>query len=159
MVRPPTRRASEAKVDRRGISIAAARGPLRSLLVTVLVACAPATTNGDPGALVTGPWGGEHVALELTPTGGAIEYDCAHGGLTQPVRPGARGEFEATGVHVREHGGPVREGERPDSLAARYVGRLTGEMMTLRVYIGSRPDTLGPFQLRRGAEPRLFKCL
>lgn len=158
MVRPPTHRPSEAKVARRGISIAAARR-LLSLLATVLAACAPATTNGDSGAIVTGRWGGEHVALELTPTGGTIEYDCAHGGLTQPVRPGARGEFEAIGIHVREHGGPVREGERLDSLAARYVGRVRGEMMTLRVYTGSRPDTLGPLQLRRGGEPRLFKCL
>ena len=132
---------------------------LPSLIVAVLAACAPATTNGEPGATVTGRWGGEHVALELTPVGGTIEYDRAHGGLTQPVRPGHRGEFEAAGVHVREHGGPVREGERPDSLAARYVGRVTGESMTLRVYAGSRPDTLGPFQLRRGDEPRLLKCL
>jgi hypothetical protein len=75
------------------------------------------------------------------------------------VRPGSRGEFEAIGVHVREHGGPVREGERPDSIPARYVGRVTGDRMTLRVYAGSRPDTLGPFELRRGGEPRLFKCL
>ena len=141
------------------ITVAAARGRFRFLLATVLAACAPATTNGDLRGLVTGPWGGEHVALELTPTGGTIEYDRAHGGLTQPVRPGAQGEFEAAGIHVREHGGPVREGERPDSVTARYVGRVTGEIMTLRVYAGSRPDTLGPFQLRRGGEPRLFKCL
>jgi hypothetical protein len=99
------------------------------------------------------------VALELTPAGGTIEYDCAHGGLAEPVRPGSDGEFEATGVHVREHGGPVREGERPDSVPARYVGRVRGDRMTLRVYAGSRPDTLGPFELRSGDEPRLFKCL
>jgi hypothetical protein len=138
------------------------KGPqavLPSLIAAMLAACAPATTNGEPAAPVTGRWGGEHVALELTPTGGTIEYDCAHGGLTQPVRPGDRGEFEAAGVHIREHGGPIREGERPDSVAARYAGRVTGEIMTLRVYAGSRPDTLGPFQLRRGDEPRLLKCL
>ena len=66
-----------------------------SLLAAVLAACAPATTNGDSGAAATGRWGGEHVALELTPAGGVIEYDCAHGGLTQAVRLGSRGEFEA----------------------------------------------------------------
>lgn len=132
---------------------------LPSVIATVIAACAPAATNGEPGAPVTGRWGGDHVAFELTPAGGTIEYDCAHGGLTQPLRPGARGEFEAIGVHVREHGGPIREGERPDSVPARYVGRVTGDRMTLRVYAGSRPDTLGPFELRRGGEPRLFKCL
>lgn len=126
----------------------------------LLAGCArSATTDGESGTTVTGQWGGEHVALQLKPDGGAIEYDCAHGGLSEPVRLEARGEFEAVGVHVREHGGPIREGERPDSVPARYVGRVIGDRMTLRVYAGSRPDTLGPFELRRGGEPRLFKCL
>jgi hypothetical protein len=129
-------------------------------IAAMLAACAPATTtDGTPGSPVSGRWGGEHVALELTATGGAIEYDCAHGGLTQPVRLSSQGAFEVLGIHVREHGGPIREGERPDSLPARYVGRVTGDRMTLRVYAGSRPDTLGPFELRREGEPRLFKCL
>jgi hypothetical protein len=129
-------------------------------IAAVLAACAPATTaDGVPGTPVTGRWGGDHVALELTATGGAVEYDCAHGGLSQPVRPSSQGEFEVVGVHVREHGGPIREGERPDSVPARYVGRVTGDRMMLRVYAGSRPDTLGPFELRREGEPRLIKCL
>ena len=131
-----------------------------ALIAAGLAACAPAATTGDaPGMPVTGRWGGEHVAIELTPAGGTVEYDCAHGGLTQPVRPGSQGDFEAIGVHVREHGGPIREGERPDSVAARYVGRVTGDRMTLRVYAGNRPDTLGPFELRRGGEARIVKCL
>ena len=131
-----------------------------SFIAAAFATCAPAATTDEMrGTLVTGRWGGDHVALELTPAGGTVEYDCAHGGLTQPVRPGARGEFEATGVHIREHGGPIREGERPDSAPARYVGRVTGDRMTLRVFAGSRPDTLGPFDLRRGGEARVFKCL
>jgi len=126
----------------------------------LITACAPAATSDNrPGEALTGPWGGDHVRLELTPAGGAVEYDCAHGGLTQPVRPGPRGDFEARGVHIREHGGPVREGERPDSVPARFVGRIVGDRMTLRVYAGARPDTLGPFELRRGGEARVFKCL
>jgi hypothetical protein len=58
---------------------------------------------------------------------------------------------------VREHGGPIRVGEVPDSLPARYAGHVRGDRMTLRVLVGA--DTLGPFELRRGAEPQLFKCL
>jgi hypothetical protein len=126
----------------------------------LLAACAPAaTTDGRSGVPVTGAWGGDHIALELTTLGGTVEYDCAHGGLAEPLRPGSRGDFEAVGVHVREHGGPIREGERPDSAPARFVGRVTGDRMTLRVITGARPDTLGPFELRRGNEARVFKCL
>jgi hypothetical protein len=53
----------------------------------------------------------------------------------------------------------MREGERPDSMPARFVGRVAGDRMTLRVYVGTRPDTLGPFDLRRGSEARVIKCL
>jgi hypothetical protein len=125
-----------------------------------LAGCVPSTnTGGGAGQPLTGRWGGEHVSLDLTSGGGSVEYDCAHGGLSESLRPHAGGRFEARGVHVREHGGPIREGERPDSLPARYVGRVDGSRMTLRVLVGERPDTLGPFELREGAEPRVYRCL
>lgn len=124
--------------------------------VLFLAACAPGRFVGA-GEPVTGEWGGDHVALSLTSTGGSVEYDCAHGGLFQPVRPDARGAFEAAGVHVREHGGPIREDERPDSIPARYTGTVRGNRMTIRVFAAA--DTLGPYQLERGAVPRLLKCL
>jgi hypothetical protein len=122
----------------------------------LFTACAPGTLirAGEP---VTGDWGGDHVALSLTPAGGSVEYDCAHGGLFEPIRPDAGGVFVAAGVHVREHGGPVRADERPDSIPARYTGTVRGNRMTLRVSAGA--DTLGPYELERGAVPRLLKCL
>lgn len=111
-----------------------------------------------PGAddPVTGEWGGTHVALSLTDSGGTVEYDCAHGTLG-PLHTDRRGHFDVVGVHVREHGGPVRVGETVDSAPARYVGQVSGGAMTLRVLVG--PDTLGPFALGRGRQAQLFKCL
>ncbi len=106
---------------------------------------------------VAGAWGGEHVSLSLTGQGGVIAYDCAHGGLSAPILPNGAGSFDVPGVHVREHGGPVRIDEVPDSVAARYVGQVIGPRMTLRVLVGA--DTLGPFALQLGAAPRLFRCL
>lgn len=107
--------------------------------------------------VVSGDWGGVHVGLTLTPEHGAISYDCAHGSLDVPVRRDRAGRFVATGVHVREHGGPVRVGEVPDSVPARYLGQVSGDRMVLRVIVG--PDTLGPFALERGAAPQLIRCL
>lgn len=118
--------------------------------------CTGASSSPNDGTPLLGAWGGEHIGLVLSETGGRVEYDCAHGGIAGPLTPSA-GYVEATGVHVPEHGGPVREGERPDSLAARYVGRVRGDRLTLRVIVGA--DTLGPFELRRGAEARVLKCL
>ena len=131
--------------------------PLTLGIAATVVGCTLPGPSPSGGVPVLGAWGAPHAALTLSEMGGNIEYDCAHGGLRFPVRPDAAGRFAIDGVHVREHGGPVRVGEVPDSLPARYVGRVSGDRMTLRVLVG--PDTLGPFELRRGAEPRLFKCL
>lgn len=136
---------------------------MRLLHVTLTLAAAAlcgCTTTGalsSDGAPILGRWGGVHAELTLTETGGTISYDCGHGGVDATVRPDRAGEFDVAGVHVREHGGPIRVGEVPDSLPARYVGHVSRDRMTLRVLVG--PDTLGPFDLRLGAAPQLVRCL
>lgn len=35
-----------------------------------------------------GAWGGEHIAMEVTDPGATIEYDCAHGRITEKIAPG-----------------------------------------------------------------------
>ena len=122
-----------------------------------LCGCAPGSALSSQDTILGGDWGGVHAGLALTPERGTISYDCGHGGLYAPVRPNQAGRFEVAGVHVREHGGPVRLGAIPDSVPARYIGQVTGDSMELRVLVG--PDTLGPFTLVRGAAPRLFRCL
>jgi hypothetical protein len=124
---------------------------------SALYGCTTSSVRSQDGSPITGPWGGVHVGLMLTETNGTISYDCAHGGLSAPVVPDGVGHFDVGGVHVREHGGPIRVGEIPDSVPARYVGQVRGDRMTLRVVVG--PDTLGPFELQLGVAPRLFRCL
>lgn len=121
------------------------------------IGCTAAGPRLGDGAAVMGRWGGVHAELTLTDTGGAIEYDCAHGGFEAPVRPDRDGRFDISGVHVREHGGPSREGEVPDSVPARYVGRISGDRMTLRVLLGA--DTMGVFELRQDAQGQIVRCL
>jgi hypothetical protein len=124
---------------------------------SALCGCTTSSVRSNGGSPITGTWGGAHVGLALTETNGTISYDCAHGGLGAPVVPDGVGYFDVGGVHVREHGGPVRIGEVPDSLPARYVGQVSGDRMKLRVVVG--PDTLGPFELQLGVAPQLFRCL
>jgi hypothetical protein len=125
--------------------------------VTLLALGCMSGLNTKPGEVVVGEFGGVHVGLALTETGGTIEYDCARGGLFSAVRPDASGRFDVSGTHVREHGGPTRVGEVPDSQPARYVGRFRGDRLTLQVFVGA--DTLGTFELRRGEPARIFRCL
>jgi hypothetical protein len=123
----------------------------------IAAGCSGAVATPGDGAPLVGEWNGLHASLTLTGSGGSIEYDCAHGGLRAPVEPDAAGQFTVAGVHFRDHGGPVRIGEVPDSTPARYIGKVQGDQLTLRVFVGQ--DTLGPFTLRRGGESRLTRCL
>lgn len=129
---------------------------LVSLLVAGITGCSTSSVVVT-GAPVTGAWGGAHASLSLTGAGGVITYDCAHGGLSAPILPDGTGSFDVPGVHVRDRGGPVRMGDIPDSLPARYLGQVSGARMTLRVLAGA--DTLGPFALQLEAAPQLFRCL
>ena len=118
-------------------------------------ACASVPPAGVP---VTGRWGGDHVGLELTPSGGTLDYDCAAGRIDGPVLPRADGTFQAFGIHTPGTGGPERVGVVPPSHSARYDGSLRGDSMTLQVRVETGV-LVGPFTLRRGAEPLLMRCL
>ena len=115
------------------------------------------TTLAPAGTPVIGEWGGAHIGLRLDASGGRIEYDCA-GGTIGPVIPGSNGHFTAIGTHTPEHGGPVREGEIMPTDTAQFSGTVHGDRMSLRGRVENGVE-LGPFELRRGAEPGIFRCL
>jgi hypothetical protein len=125
------------------------------ILLLALGSCAAVPAAQVP---LIGEWGGVHIHLALTAAGGAVEYDCAHGKINQPVIPGPAGRFSAPGSHTREHGGPMRMGETLPSSPARYSGAVRGDRMTLRVDV-SGIGPIGPYELVRGAPPQLFRCL
>lgn len=127
------------------------------LAAPTMFACTTTGALSSGGEPLTGQWGGPHVDLVLTGSGGTIAYDCAHGGLNAAVVPDGAGRFEVAGVHIREHGGPVRMGEHADSVPARYIGQVNRDRMNFRVFTGA--DTLGPFDVQRGAAPQLVRCL
>ena len=97
--------------------------------------------------------------MEVTSDGVVLEFDCANGSiLPLPVLDEA-GAFAGDGIYVLEHGGPVREGEPPDQHPARYAGSTDGQKLTLTILITDTKETLGPFTLTLGEQPRLTKCL
>lgn len=131
--------------------------PIRGGALVLLLGCTGTGSMASDRGTLVGAWNGPHASLLLTDSAGSVEYDCGHGALHSPLRPDAEGRFTVAGVHVREHGGPVRVGEVPDSTPAQYVGQIRGDLITLRVLVGS--DTLGPFALRRDGVPQLVRCL
>jgi hypothetical protein len=120
----------------------------------LLAGCASVPAEPVP---VTGDWGGMHIGLHLDATGGTIEYDCASGTIG-PALLGPGGDFAARGTHTPGHGGPDHEGEVLPTYPATFSGRVAGDRMTLQGRV-ENGVTLGPFELRRGAEPGIFRCL
>jgi hypothetical protein len=133
----------------------------RSLL-TVLAALLGAACGDSrigPPAVVTGDWGGVHAGLVATPDSGTLEYDCAAGRITEPLRPRSDGSFIAYGTHTPGHGGPIRIDEVMPKRPARYTGRVDGDHLTLTVVMTDSAMMVGTFDLYRGRSPRVFKCL
>jgi|ERR687883_828667 hypothetical protein len=108
--------------------------------------------------VAAGVWGGEHIRLEVTGSGATVEYDCAHGMIAEPLTLDSQGRFDATGTHTREHGGPVRRDDTPDSSPARYTGRVEGQTMTLTVTLPDAGTDVGTYTLTQGSEGRIRKC-
>ena len=108
---------------------------------------------------LVGQWGGQHVGLEVLPGGGRVDYDCAAGSIDEPMVADANGRFRVRGTHTPGHGGPKRVGEVPASFPALYQGSVSGDRMTLTVDVPTRSLRIGPFTLRRGAQPMLLRCL
>jgi hypothetical protein len=97
--------------------------------------------------------------MDVTETGARIEYDCAHGTIGEPLLLDADGRFDVKGLHFREHGGPVREGEETRGDPVRYTGQVTGENMTLTVRPEGTDKPADSHTLVRGKTGRIRKCL
>jgi hypothetical protein len=110
-------------------------------------------------SLITGDWGGEHLGLIATTVGADLEYDCAAGKISQPIRPDSRGRFVVVGEHYPGHGGPIRVGEEQVKRPARYDGVVRDGAMTLTVTLTDSNETIGTFTLVYGRSPFVFKCL
>ena len=123
------------------------------------VACLAAAAGGGSRRASSGSWGATGIHLEVTDSGGTLDYDCAHGTISEPLVLDSDGRFEVKGRHFREHGGPVRENESNEGIAVRYVGRISGDTMTLTVRPEGGDEPIGNYTLVRGKTGRIRKCL
>ena len=102
-------------------------------------------------------WGGMHVRLVIKASGAEVEFDCAHGEITEPFKTDRQGRFDLSGTFIRE-GGPTRLDESESGEPARYSGKVTGATMTLVVTLTDSNQKLDALSLRRGNPGRLRKC-
>ncbi|HKP39212.1 MAG TPA: hypothetical protein VJT71_20295 [Pyrinomonadaceae bacterium] len=111
-----------------------------------------------PRSIAEGMWGGQHIQMSVANGSASIEYDCANGTISGPLRVDSRGRFSLLGKHVRERGGPTRLGEDQEGENARYTGWTDGKTMKLTVTLVETKTELGKFELTRGNPGRVFKC-
>ena len=111
-----------------------------------------------PRTIANGNWGGQHIQLSVTDGTAKIEYDCANGTITGPLKVDSRGRFELRGVHHVEHGGPVRSDEKQQGEPALYTGWTDGKKMSLTISLVNSKTEIGTFELTRGSAGRIFKC-
>ena len=83
----------------------------------------------------------------------------AEAAIDQPLLTDSSGRFDLAGTHTREHGGPIRIGEKEDKRPARYTGTTDGRTMTLTVALAGSNEPLGTFTLTHGKIGRIVKCL
>ena len=117
--------------------------------------CAGSNCQAD----LIGVWGGEHIGMVVSDSSATLDYDCAHGTIDEPIIIDENGEFKVSGVHVFEHGGPIRIDEIPDEHPALYKGHIEGNLMTLVVTLTDTEVEFGTFTLNLGANPNVYKCL
>ena len=110
-----------------------------------------------PRSIANGDWGGQHIQMSVTKGSATIEYDCANGTITGPLKIDSRGRFELRGRHAVERGGPARI-DQPAGEPAKYTGWTDGKKMKLTVTLVNSNTEIGTFELTRGGAGRIFKC-
>lgn len=131
---------------------------LLALLLWALMLGHPMNFKAEQKGLPEGGWGGEHVSLTVTASGGSLEFDCAHGAFDQPPKLDAQGRFTVTGTYEAEHSGPVRADEKPNAIKVEYVGAVKQGKLQLRVRRVGANRAFAVFNLVHGQEAMLFKC-
>ena len=116
------------------------------------------TSSPSQSRNLRGTWGGQSISMDVSDSGAAIEWDCAHGRITEKIAPDGEGKFEAKGVFAPERGGPQRIEENNDKPAV-YRGSIKDQTMTLTVELTKNKESVGTFTLTQGKQTRLRKCL
>ena len=131
------------------------RGGLVAVALAAAWTCSGLTTS--PSA--TGTWGGAHVRATVTETASHLEFDCAHADIPSAFTLDSRSAFDLRGTFVREHGGPIRSDEKPDSHPAAFRGSVARTRMTLTIQLTDTSEVIGTFTLVHGSVGEVVKCL
>lgn len=107
--------------------------------------------------LATGAWGGQDIRLEVKDSGADMQFACATASIDEPVTLNSEGGFDVKGKFIAQRPGPTRVGEN-NSVAARFVGRLKDQELTLTISNLETKEAIGTFTLTHGGAGRVKRC-
>lgn len=96
------------------------------------------------GAIV-GLWGGADIGLHATAGITTIDFFCARGVINHPLVPDSNNSFDLPGTYAS-----TKLGQALPDLPARYVGRIDGPTMTLKVTVDNITQS---YTLSQGQTP------
>lgn len=103
-------------------------------------------------------WGANGIILNVEENGVTIQYECADGQIEQSLKMDEQGNFAANGIHSPQRPGPIRVDAKQARQPARYEGKISGNIMTLKVTLTETKEVIGEFSLERGKTPRMTRC-
>jgi hypothetical protein len=106
-----------------------------------------------------GKWGGNGISVDVGRGSVTIEYPCANGEIKGPLKVDGGGNFSVTGVHIMSKPGPVRKDGSQERRPARFVGRIEGKTMKLKVFLTENDEAVGDFELKKDAPARIKRCM
>lgn len=117
----------------------------------------PQTKTERTDKALIGVWGGKNALLNVQENGAGLDLACAHGSIEQPIVLDGSRAFDLTGFYEQESFGPQAAGENKKQ-AARYIGSVEGDAMTLTIKLTQTKETIGPLILSFGKMTMLNKC-
>ncbi len=131
-----------------------------TLAAAAAIGCAGAPTPlaGAASVVPLGNWGGDSAGAIVGDTAMHLHVACTYGDVSGRVPVAADGSFDVAGTYVlRAY--PIAVGP---TLPARFVGRLEGTRLTVRVIVddtvAKQTVVRGPVVVSLGTSPRLGPC-
>jgi hypothetical protein len=108
--------------------------------------------------LPEGTWGGTGIRMTVNADSASVQLDCADGETTERILADRNGNFSAAGKFRRQRPGPVRPNEPPPA-DVRFIGKVSGNKMSLRIILDSDGSVYGEYNLEKGRNGRIVRCL
>lgn len=131
----------------------------RALLTCVALALGHAAIQPAAAAeTLIGEFGGDRTNADFDSDGARLDLDCATAEIRRGVRVDTDGQFEARGLYVEDHIGPIDSEAAARAVEATFIGILRDDRinLTIRITGHGNPEQL---TLKRGHRVNRVRCL